>query len=353
MKYTINIRTVILHASLAAAISLSAVTACKKEAAVHRPIALFVVGTVTIERPGEQPRAVAHKDELRTGDSLSTGPRSLLVVQFGPESLVEIEAGSKVRLSSYVKEGVTRFELEQGGIFSRVHRLTKNTGYEVQTRTSIAAVRGTEFRVTTDNGGSVVAVNSGSVAVGRITRENEVKDEQKVEEGKAAVVNNAVTTRPMTDSEKKEFADFEKIKPVENIEGASESDLKKLEDEYRKNTAEVEETGEKKARNVRGIEAGNDDPAAKARLWTGKQVYSSSDTVIVFYKDMPDYRNCWIDISKASDSDGRYRSYNWTYGATQGKMAFSGLQLERGEYEARAHFSKSSSVSKRFRFMVR
>jgi hypothetical protein len=87
-------------------------------------------------------------------------------------------------------------------------------------------------------------------------------------------------------------------------------------------------------------------------LWTGKGVYGSSETIVVFYRNMPDYRNCWIDVSRASDGDGRYQTYNWTYSATSGKMEFSGLGLAPGVYEVRAHFGKSNSVDKRYRFRV-
>lgn len=353
MKQAISVRNRVLCLCLVAAVTYAAPMACKKQAAGDGAVAIFVIGTVTVERPGALSRAVVHKDELRSEDTVTTGPQSLLVAQFGAETLVEVGADSTVRFSSLLKDGATTIELERGNVISRVQRLGKTASYQVHTRTSLAAVRGTEFRVTSGDDGSVVAVSSGSVAVGRSAPEGAPAGETMIEKGRAAEVTKTITVRPINDGEKEEFARFGTIKPVQDLESASESDLKKLEDEYRKNNEEDGQDGKTAAGKAVGKDATEDPVAAKVRLWTGKQVYASSEPVVVFYKDMPDYRNCWIDLSRASDSDGRYRSYNWTYSATSGRMTFSDLGLEPGVYELRVHFSKSSAVSKRFRFQVR
>lgn len=91
----------------------------------------------------------------------------------------------------------------------------------------------------------------------------------------------------------------------------------------------------------------------KALAWTVNRVYKSSETIEVIFKNIPESRNSWIDISRADDRDGKYRQYYWTYGKPNGKMTFSGLNLEPGAYEVRVHLSRSNSVDQRFPFRVK
>lgn len=356
MKHAITVRTGIL--CLAAAVSAAVPMACKKLAGGDSAVAVFVIGTVNVERPGELSRPVAHKDELRAGDTIMTGPQSLLVAQYGGETMIQVEANSRVRLLSLAREGSTHIELPDGGIMSRVSRLGKSASYRVQTRTSLAAVRGTEFRVTSGAAGSVVAVSRGTVAVARPApeggpaRAGGSEEETTLEQGRAAEVNESITVRPVSGSEQEDFARFASVQPVRDLDAATEADLKKLQNEYYRGADDSGDEAPAGAGTTRRPGASDDTVAAKVKLWTNKQVYSSSEPVVVKYRDMPDYRNCWIDVSRASDPDGTYQSYNWTYAATSGTMNFSDLGLEPGVYEVRVHFGKSGAVSKRVRFRV-
>ncbi|MEI7614135.1 MAG: caspase family protein, partial [Betaproteobacteria bacterium] len=82
------------------------------------------------------------------------------------------------------------------------------------------------------------------------------------------------------------------------------------------------------------------------------RVYRTADSIIVVFKNFPESKYCWIDISKKEDGDGRYRQYYWTNGKSSGQLTFSGLRLEPGSYEVRGHFSRSNTVDQRFPFRV-
>ncbi len=369
MKSRSVARGMSIYMSLALILSGTCFSACAKKEAGKKTIsavATFVIGKVTLVRTGEPARPLLHKEELKRGDVVKTGADSMLVVQMGEDSVIKIESGTTVSMAMFMERGGTQFNLEQGRMLTRVHNLSKDSTFKVYTKTSLAAVRGTEFSVTSRNNVSVVAVNSGTVAVLKVTAGKETKEEKPIGRGSAAVVKNTITTRPVNAEEKKEFNRFAKITPIEDLDSKSEADLIQMEDDYQKNKDEAEDldnnidTDKKKDKNkkedlqkqAKDRPSGNEE-GKNTILWTSKGVYSPADTIIVYYKNMPDYRNCWIDVSKASDGDGRYRSYNWTYSATKGQMTFSNLNLEPGVYEVRAHFSKSNSVSKRYRFQVR
>jgi FecR protein len=351
MKSRYNILNLLSCISMILIVCLWAGSACKKEEAQVRTIATFVIGSVVLERPGDPARQVRHKDELRKDDVIKTGRDSILVIQLGGESLIKIEPDTTVRLSSIIDEGTTKFELAQGTLYNRVKNLKKESSYLVQTKTSLAAVRGTEFSVSSEKDQSTVAVNDGSVKVQGITKKNEVTEEKTVEKGSAADVKDTIATRPITGNEKKEFNKFEKIAAVKDIDNTSESELKKMEAEYFKDEAAA---GDKKRDDSSSgkDKPGGGDAEKNTLAWTDKQVYSTSEDIVVNYKNLPENRNCWIDISKVSDPDGRYQSYNWTYSAKDGQMKFSSLGLKPGSYEVRIHFGRSNAVDKRFRFRV-
>jgi len=351
MKSPYRIQDFLSCISMILIICFSAGSACKKEEAQVRAIATFVIGNVVLDRSGEPARQVRHKDELRKDDVIKTGRDSILVVQLGGESLIKIESGTTVRLVSIMEQGTTKFELDQGTMFNRVMKLKKETSYVVQTKTSLAAVRGTEFSVSSEKDKSTVAVNDGSVKVQGIPKKNEVSEEKSIEKGNAAVVKDKIVIRPVTNDEKKEFNKFEKIPAIEDIDSTSESDLMKMEADYFNDDAPAGGNGSADSSSGKDRPAG-DDPAKNALVWTSKKVYRTSDDIVVYYKNLPDYRNCWIDISNASDRDGSYQSYNWTYSAKDGQMNFSRMGLKPGVYEVRVHFGRGNAVDKRYRFQV-
>ena len=369
MKRHIISRGISIYTVLALILAGACFFACvkKEEKKVQvRAMATFVIGTVTLERAGEPGRALRHKDELMHGDVVRTGADSLLVIQIGDDSVIKIESGTTVSMALVLDKGNTQFYVDQGRMYSRVRNLGKESTFKVYTKTSLAAVRGTEFSVTSRKNESVIAVNDGSVAVQKLTDGKETKEEQDVENGKAAEVKDSIKTRPVNAEEKKEFNRFARITPVEDLDNKSEADLKRMEDDYQKNKDRAVEIDKEKNKDKdkKDIKEENDDAAAKDKpednaaakntvLRTGKGVYSPAENIIVHYKNMPEYRTCWIDISKAADGDGRYQTYQWTYSAKNGQMTFAGMNLAPGVYEVRAHFGRSGSVDKRYRFQVR
>ncbi|HNW28153.1 MAG TPA: FecR family protein [Spirochaetota bacterium] len=371
MKPQAVTRVTSLYMSIALVLTGAFFSSCiQKEANEKKPVramATFVIGTVTLERAGEPARKLRHKEELAHGDVVRTGPDSLLVVQIGDDSVIKIEAGTTVSMGLFLERGNSQFYIDQGRMFSRVRHLSKDSTFRVYTKTSLAAVRGTEFSVTSRKDESVVAVNDGSVAVRTVAEGKETNEEQTVENGKTAEVKGSIKTRPVNAEEKKEFNRFARITPIENLDSTSEEDLRRMEVDYQENKDKavvIDKDGDHKDKKDKDREKKDDkasdqekpaenDAAKQTVLWTSKSVYGTADPIIVYYKNMPEYRNCWIDISKAADGDGRYQSYQWTYSAKNGQMTFSGMNLAPGTYEVRAHFGRSGSVDKRYRFQVR
>jgi hypothetical protein len=353
--------------------AMGLISSCKQKNP-DQAIVTIVIGQVRLARPGEQERPVVHKEILQKNDVVATGPGSVLVFQFGSESLIQVEPNTEVILSSFfIDQGEASLALGKGKLFSNIRRLQKGESFKVQTRTSTAAVRGTEFSVLYKEGESVVAVNRGSIAVQHIGDNNEIKEEKSVENGSAAVVKDRIVSRNLNRDEEKELAQFGRMSPVSDVEAASDSDLKKMEDDLIKSRGvdkaeDVKPAGPQKKEGVKkpGVKEKkieSETVAKKIRvdngktnngaIWTSKRVFGTSDTIVVNYKNIPEYRNCWISISKAGSPDRSYESYHWTYSAKDGQMTFPNLNLAPGNYEVRVHFSKSNEVNMRYTFSVK
>lgn len=112
-------------------------------------------------------------DTLTIGTSLKVDDDSLVVLGFADKSVMTVDAGSELTfdvLSSHGAEGMvdTRIHLKRGAVQTRVLKHTQENRFEVTTPSSVAAVRGTDFRVTSLVGKETAtrnAVFDGAVAV--------------------------------------------------------------------------------------------------------------------------------------------------------------------------------------------
>ncbi|MBN1533409.1 MAG: FecR domain-containing protein [Spirochaetes bacterium] len=350
---------------LALAAAGSALLSCKKESP-PQAIATFVVGNVKLVRTGEADRQLKHRDILKKTDTIVTSAKSFCAFQLGEEAVMKLSENSTMRLQDILESGKNRVYLEQGRVFAAVRKMGKGTSYEVQTKTTVAAVRGTQFSVNYQKGASVVAVNEGAVKVQRMSEEAAVAEEQLVEQGKAAVVTkNDSTTRELNRDEVQRFAEDTKVIIVEDVQEKTESDLRKIEAEalQGKQAAVEKDSGESEAAPAEQgetkqvvAEEKREQPKQDAKgailIWTSKRVYKTDDTIVVGYKNMPDSRTAWISVAKAGSSGNDFIHYDWTNSKTEGQMVFEGLGLQPGNYEVHAHFSRSRSIDKRFPFRV-
>ena len=332
--------------------AIGSTVSCKQKTP-DKAIAIFVIGEVRLVRPGEQERPVKHKDALFKEDFIKTGPDSVLVFQLGTESLIQLEPNTQVKIASFMEQGVTKLGLIQGKVFSNIHRLRKGDVFQVDMKTSVAAVRGTEFSAAQTKKDSVVAVSKGTITVQSVNEKNEVKEEKTIENGNAAVVKDKISTRPLTGSEEKELAQFDKTSPIEDIESKSESELKSMEGDFQKNRGADKPDDAKKTLN-KGEKSGTAvADKTPGTIWTGKKVYGPSDAVVVNYKNLPNYRYCWISISKSGSPAKSFEAYDWTHSNSNGQMTFSNLKLEPGNYEVRVYFSRGYEVNMRYNFRVK
>ncbi|EQA37345.1 sigma factor regulatory protein, FecR/PupR family [Leptospira inadai serovar Lyme str. 10] len=103
----------------------------------------FLSGTVNIQR-GEQIMKPVVSQEIKAGDILITGDRSVVMIVFGENSSVlEIQSNSRFNFSDIKSEKV--FFQEKGSSWISTNKLLKGEAVTLQTPTVTAGVRGTKF----------------------------------------------------------------------------------------------------------------------------------------------------------------------------------------------------------------
>ena len=141
----------------------------------------FTLGDVKISTSTGEKSAV-QGDQLKTGDIIVTGKKSIVDLLFGNSGVMRVNENSKVTIDTVADKTIndTVVNMEKGKVFLTLSKL-KGTGFKVKTPTAVAGVRGTSFTVVSDKNGAKLSVVIGTVAV------NPVKNGKIIEDKTIAV----------------------------------------------------------------------------------------------------------------------------------------------------------------------
>lgn len=145
-----------------------------------------VFGEVRLISPNGE-RQAAPGDSIAENDTVTTGTASMVDIVYGTSGIIRINENSQVRMTSlFSGPGAdrSRMDLASGKMFVTVSKLAKGSSFEVASPTTIAAVRGTSFRVTADENSSRIDVLAGKIKV------NPVREGKVVEEIETIVETN-------------------------------------------------------------------------------------------------------------------------------------------------------------------
>jgi hypothetical protein len=196
-------------------------------------IVTFKLGSVRLQKPDSQPTEARIKDLVLPGDTIMTGEKSTVVVQFEENCVVKVEESSTLKVTS-ISDNNREIIVKQGNVLAKLIR-TGNNNAAIITPTAIAAVRGTQFSVKYMDGKTLVAVTDGKVAVKAVHTDDAgkatapEKEETLTEAGKTAEVAIQPKTRageeaplvlkirPITEPEKKELKKIESIPVIKEV----------------------------------------------------------------------------------------------------------------------------------------
>ena len=147
---------------------------------LHIPLSLLIAeplqaeithrrGTVSIERNQEK-ESNAHPARLGAGDTLITGADGYAQLVFPDNRSARIDPGSRLSFNYLIRltDGSVKidFIVEQGSVVNQVEKLLEhNDSHRTGTPTSITGVRGTEYRLKTNDTQSTIETLRGLVSI--------------------------------------------------------------------------------------------------------------------------------------------------------------------------------------------
>ncbi len=167
----------------------------KKQAEIAREgLVNFLSGEVFLVSDGNKTAAQVG-DVVKQGMKIITGKKAFVDIYFGENAVKILENTiievKKLIVNPQLNAEESELHLEKGNAFSKISKkLSKGDSYKISTPTTIAAIRGTDFMVSEENGKGKVSCIEGKVAVKDATVEKsefvEVKagEEVEVEPGK-------------------------------------------------------------------------------------------------------------------------------------------------------------------------
>lgn len=158
----------VIHVCLLVMFILSSLH-CKKQDAVapREGLVNFTIGDVKIVSAGSEQLAKVG-DAVKEGMKIVTkGDKSQADVFFG-ENVIKILGNSSVEVKKLIanitqNSEQTELFVNNGGVFSKVRKLSKSDDYVVKSPTTTAGVRGTEFLVEEEGGKANVSCLDGKV----------------------------------------------------------------------------------------------------------------------------------------------------------------------------------------------
>jgi len=139
-------------------------------------------GDVSVTRANGEKQIITTVTKLYSGDRIVTAQAQSVRLQFADRSELQILPNSEVvldKLSHYKQTGMvdTRIRLNNGAVNTHVEKQRPDSRYQITTPSAITAVRGTSFRLSTDEQQiSRTEVTEGTVAVSAGESEKAVKD---------------------------------------------------------------------------------------------------------------------------------------------------------------------------------
>ena len=156
----------------------------------------FVMGDAVTQQ-GDRTQTLRVGMQLGQGNTLITlGDESGCTLQTPSGTTVRLAGNTELLLDELYKDGTlniekTGLELAAGTILVRTSTLVRNDEFNVRTQTAVAGVRGTEFLVSySEEAGTDVAVQKGSVAVSRNVRVDLPEEYKQHEAAVNTVVQN-------------------------------------------------------------------------------------------------------------------------------------------------------------------
>lgn len=251
------------------------ITNCKKETPERQGYINFFIGEVFLFENNVK-RAVASGDTIKQGMKIATGANGTVEIFIG-DHMIKILKNSSVLFKELSKNTANNsetslFQLEKGEIFSSItKKLSKESKFIIQTSTTVASVRGTDFTVSQKDKKGIVACLNGKIEVlnSSLTDNNKVMlnggEEVAVEENKPMNIRELSAHNKA--NIKKIITDFKKMRQEirDKFKEERERYREGVREQKRKDQENLKEQMEKNRENIDNIKDDAKENIEKAK----------------------------------------------------------------------------------------
>lgn len=178
--------------------SVFAFFSCGKQETEVKKVSILtaqtVFGDVTVENEGIITNPVSGT-EIKENSIIKTGKLSILDIKYKDTGVIRINENSILNVAKLMESGQadeTVLQMNRGKVFVSVAKLLKESKFKVKTATTVAAVRGTSFRVSAEPGKSRIDVLAGRIKVNPVKGNKVIETvEQYVETNNAVEIEDA------------------------------------------------------------------------------------------------------------------------------------------------------------------
>lgn len=219
-------------------LALILVTGCTR--VTLKPVAILVIGEVTVQNAIGSIRTLQAGDLLKEGDEITTGKQSHAAIQIDDTIIVKIDKNTTASISRITEGKEHEVFLKSGKVFSKIRRMKSGMEYRVKTPSITAAVRGTQFSVSVIKDTQKVAVAEGTVRVNREAVAGVEGMKHDTTAGTTLVITEEVKERPISKKEKLEIEKVTIVPFIESIESLKDEKLNRTTQDYIEKYDEIE-----------------------------------------------------------------------------------------------------------------
>lgn len=165
-------------------------------------------------------------DSLSSNDVIITGKGSIVDLLYRDSGIIRINENTKVTVSSLIKGDADDVVLtiDTGKTFATLGKLKKGDNFALKSKTVIAAVRGTSFRMVATKEGASVDVVTGKVKVQPVSNNTVVEDvEVIVEENQTVALDTKTVETIVQKIEEKKSTAAEQVAQQKIVEEVKEA----------------------------------------------------------------------------------------------------------------------------------
>ena len=210
---------------------------------------ILVEGSVQVQSPVDKEWKNAEKGmQVQIGDSVRTArhSRAEIALDTDKKNTVRVEEKTLVVLNSATAGTVDRLDLTRGRVYANLEGIKEGLGFEVNTPSAVAGVRGSSYMVYVERDGDEVAAYKDTVYLRAFDQEKNQIGETMLPEGFKTIIDRFELPGALTSITNREYMRFENMRDdlIRHAEGREKAREEREERAPLSLHEQTEQTGE-------------------------------------------------------------------------------------------------------------